>query len=223
MFKVKRQWNTKQVAQRATMAHLSPVCQGQMWYLQKDRIKNNRQKVETYFFPLFFPIISQWGFLLPWKPDFDPIYHKTLCSLSPTPVILHIKFDQDWLIGFRDIQVQKCEIFDTQGQVTPKWVVWFGPKSNWTELICLSWLPATLMMIRSKMNKLACMETPFSHYKSMGIFFRRSRASNSVVSGPIWPKFELVRDFMHVLVTCKYKKDRIKSNREKLETPFSPL
>ena len=28
---------------------------------------------------------------------------------------------------------------------------------------------------------------------------------------------------MHVLVTCKYKKDRIKSNREKVETPFSPL
>ena len=27
---------------------------------------------------------------------------------------------------------------------------------------------------------------------------------------------------MHVLVTCKYKKDRIKSNQEKVETPFSP-
>ena len=42
-------------------------------------------------------------------------------------------------IGFRDIQVQKCEIFVTQGQVTPKWVVWFGPKSNSTKLLCLSW------------------------------------------------------------------------------------
>ena len=36
-----------------------------------------------------------------------------------------------------------------------KWVVWFGPKSNSTELLCLSWLPATLMMIRSKMDELA--------------------------------------------------------------------
>ena len=45
--------------------------------------------------------------------------------------------------------------------------------------------------------------------------FRRSRAANSVVSGPIWLKFELVRDFMHVLVTCKYKKDRIKNNRKR--------
>ena len=37
----------------------------------------------------------------------------------------------------------------------------------------------------------ASMETAFSHYKS-GKFFRRSRAANSIVSGPIWPKFELV-------------------------------
>ena len=28
---------------------------------------------------------------------------------------------------------------------------------------------------------------------------------------------------MHVLVTCKYKKDRIKNNREKVEASFSPL
>ena len=39
---------------------------------------------------------------------FDPICPKTFCSLSPTPVMLHIKFDQDWLTGFRDIQVWKC-------------------------------------------------------------------------------------------------------------------
>ena len=31
------------------------------------------------------------------------------------------------------------------------------------------------------------------------------------------------RDFMHVLVTCKYKKDQIKNNPEKMETSFSPL
>ena len=72
-------------------------------------------------------------------------------------------------------------------------------------------------------NERASMETEFSHYKSMGNFFRRSRAANSVVSGPIWPKFEPIRHFMHVLVICKFKKDRIKNNREKVEIPFSPL
>ena len=48
------------------------------------------------------------------------------------------------------------------------------------------------------------METSFSPFKVNG---------NSVVSGPIWQKFELVRDFMHVLVTCKYKKDQIKKKQ----------
>ena len=71
-------------------------------------------------------------------------------------------------------------------------------------------------------NKWASMETPFSHYKSMGNFLD-SRAANSVVGGPIWPKFELVQDFMHVLVTCKYEKDWIKNNWEMVETSFSPL
>ena len=123
---------------------------------------------------------------------------KILCSLSPTPMMLHIKFDQDWPTGFRDIQVQKCEILVTQGQVTPYWTVWFGPKSNSTELLCLSWwLPETLKMIRSKMNELAWRH----HFPIIGLYekcFRRSRAVNSVVSDPIWPKFELVRDFMQV-------------------------
>ena len=50
--------------------------------------------------------------------------------------------------------------------------------------------------------------------------FRRSRAANSVVSGPIWPKFELVRDFMHVLITCKYKKDRIKTTEKRWRHRF---
>ena len=61
-------------------------------------------------------------------------------------------------------------------------------------------------------NERASMETPFSHYKSMRIFLKSSKAAYSVVSGPIWPKFELVRDFMHALVTCKYKKDQIINN-----------
>ena len=69
-------------------------------------------------------------------------------------------------------------------------------------------------------NERASMETPII---SLWEIFRRSRAANSVVSGPIWPKFKVVRDFMHVLVTCKYKKDRIKNNREKVETSFSPF
>ena len=49
----------------------------------------------------------------------------------------------------------------------------------------------------------------FSHYKPMGIFFRLSRAANSAVGGPIKPIFELVRALMHVIIACKYEKDRM--------------
>ena len=67
-----------------------------------------------------------------------------------------------WEPATSEIFKFKSEIFITQGQVTPKWVVWFGQKSNSTKLLCLFWLPATLMMIWSKMNVLAW--RPFSHY-----------------------------------------------------------
>ena len=48
---------------------------------------------------------SKGAFCCHVNQSFDPIYPKTLCSLSPTPVMLYIKFDQDWSTGFRDIQV----------------------------------------------------------------------------------------------------------------------
>ena len=60
--------------------------------------------------------------------------------------------------------------------------------------------------------------TSFFPLKVYGIFFWRSRAANSVVGGQIWPKFELIQDIMHVLITCKFEKDRINSNGEKVVT-----
>ena len=63
------------------------------------------------------------------------------------------------------------------------------------------------------------METSLSHYNSLfGILFKHSRAINSAISVRIWPKLELVQDFMHVFVTCKFKEDQINSNRENVET-----
>ena len=47
--------------------------------------------------------------------NFDPICANTLCSLSPTPVMLYIKFDQDWPTCLRDIWVWKC------GWTTHRW------------------------------------------------------------------------------------------------------
>ena len=51
-----------------------------------------------------------------------------------------------------------------------------------------------------------------------GDFSRRSRAANSTVLGPTWPNFELVRDVMDVLVTCKYEEYLIKNEGARVVT-----
>ena len=42
-------------------------------------------------------------------------------------------------------------------------------------------------------------------------------------SGRIWPNFELIQAFMHVLIACKYEKDQMKISRENVMTSFSLL
>ena len=97
-----------------------------------------------------------------------------------------------------------------------------GRNLNSSKLLCMSLLPARMRMIESKMKELVCSQD-FSHYKSMGIFSRRSRAVNSAVLGPIWPNFEVNRDVMNVLVTCKNEEDPIKNEGARVFTTFSPL
>ena len=63
-------------------------------------------------------------------------------------------------------------------------------------------------------NERASLATPFSHYV-YGKFFRRSRAPNSVGSGPNWLKFELVGDFMPILDTCTFEKNLMKKQQRK--------
>ena len=72
-------------------------------------------------------------------------------------------------------------------------------------------------------NEGARVLTRFSPLLVYGNFFRRSRGANSAVLGPIRPKFELVRDIMVVLVTCKYEEDLIKNEDARVLTRFSPL
>ena len=87
-------------------------------------IKRIRSKTTKKRWRHHFPHYNSMGaFCCHGNQSFDPICPKTLCSLSLIPMMLHIKYDQDWPTGIRDIQVQKCEIFVTQGKVTPKRVV----------------------------------------------------------------------------------------------------
>ena len=121
--KIKRKVN-KQVAQRATIAHLSPMCQGQISF----------QKIRTH-----------------------PSFNACSCYMKVSK-------------GSNQKQQRKSG------------------------------------------------NTIFPIIRSIGVFLRRSRAANSVVGGPIWPKFELIHNIMHVLVTSKFEKDRININRDYVMT-----
>ena len=82
----------------------------------------------------------------------------------------------------------------------------------------MSSLPASMKKIRLKIEALECSQ----HY--MSIFqTRKGRADNSGVGGGIWPKFELIQAFMHVLTTYKNEDDRIKSEGARVFTRLLPL
>ena len=91
--------------------------------------------------------------------------------------------------------------------------------SNSYKLSCMLSLHLSMKMIRSR-----TVEKKWRHrfpIISVWGFFRRSRAANSAVGGPIRPKFEPLRALMHVIVTCKYEKEPIKNSRKKWRHCFS--
>ena len=53
--------------------------------------------------------------------------------------------------------------------------------------------------------------TSFSPLLVYGIFFRSSRAANSVVHGRILANFELIQALMYIIVTCKYEMNLFKN------------
>ena len=50
-----------------------------------------------------------------------------------------------------------------------------------------------------------------------------SALKGSAVSGLIWPNFELLRALIHVIITCKYEKDKMKNSREKSGNTVFPI
>ena len=85
----------------------------------------------------------------------------------------------------------------------------------------MSSLPTNMKRIQSNIAE-KCDDIVFPII-SLWDFFIRSRAAYSAVLGPIWSNFELVRDVMNVLVTCKYEEDPIKNEGARVLTTFSSL
>ena len=88
--------------------------------------------------------------------------------------MLHIRFDQNWPTGFRDIQVRKCKHFFIQGQFfrrsrAEKSVVQSGRNSNSSKILCMSSLPASIKRIGSKTTEKRWRHR-FPLYKPMGTF-----------------------------------------------------
>ena len=102
--------------------------------------------------------------------------------------------------------------FDAQGYVALKRIVRSSPKWISSAMLCLSLLRASLK-IPSKLKVLSCPQH----------FFRCSRAGNFEVNGWMWAEFELFRDYMAVLVTCKFDGDTVQTEGVSVSTTFSPL
>ena len=58
-------------------------------------------------------------------------------------------------------------ILVAQGLVTLQKKIRSGPNSNWFEILCLSWIPASLKKLQSKLKALLAGHH-FPHYKSTG-------------------------------------------------------
>ena len=66
---------------------------------KKDWIKKQPRKSGD----IIFPIISQLGLSVAMEPRVLITLPQNLMQLSPNSMMLHIKFDQDWQTGLRDI------------------------------------------------------------------------------------------------------------------------
>ena len=150
-----------------------------IWKSHKDLIKTQKAMLWTMSNIAFFGIQGQ---VTP-KSKSDLIGIRIHQRFYGCPGYLQVwrRFDQKWMLKF----------FIPQGWVTQKWIVWSGPKSNSSEILWLSLLPASLMKIQSKMKLLSSRQL-FSHYKSMGDF--RCRWNQSF--DPICPK-KLMLPFPH--------------------------
>ena len=52
---------------------------------------------------------------------------------------------------------------------------------------------------------------------------QQSRGRNSQINDPIWPGFELIRDFIHTQLICKFQEHPIKTEGVIVMTNIFPL
>ena len=97
-------------------------------------------------------------------PNFEPVHDVMV-------VLVTCKNEEDLIKneGARLLTTLYINFSGAQGQITLELVVVTSRNLNSSKLSCMSYLPARMRMIDSKMKELECSQD-FSHYKSMGIF-----------------------------------------------------
>ena len=128
-----------------------------------------------------------------WYPSHVPVYGCVWCVWMSL-LLARIKKIKS------KMKVLECSqhytlIFQTlKGKKSPQSVLESGRNSNSYKLLCMSSLPARIIKLE------------YSKY----VVSRRFRAAYSAVRCRSWPKFELIRDLMVVIMTCENVEDLIK-------------
>ena len=207
----------KQVVQRATIAHLSPMGQGQILFKTSSPKGNNRSPESNV--PRSNLISKIWTHL---SFNACSCYMKVskgwLCwGLTSQSTIFQSCRDgaiASWVINqyFRGV---KCL---AQGHITA--AVGLEPRTSRSGVRHSTTEPPRSQVSKGSNQKQRRKSGNiiFPIISLWGYFLRPSRAANSLVGGPIWPKFELIHNIMHVLVTSKFEKDWININRDYVMT-----
>ena len=87
----------------------------------------------------------------------SPILPEIKISRDCMAVLVTCKYDEDLTKNEVDILRARLNmgVLGTKGQVSPKRIFRSGPNSNFPEIICLSYLSASLMKTRSKPKALS--------------------------------------------------------------------
>ena len=119
------QLTPQSVAQSGRNSNLSEIlCMSSL----SASIKRIRYKTTEKRWRHCFPHYKSMGaFCCHRNQSFHPICPQTLCSLSPIPVMLHIKFDKDWPTGLRDIFKFENVDDDDDARMTDYWYTISSP------------------------------------------------------------------------------------------------
>ena len=115
------------------------------------------------------------------------------------PVLFICKFHKDWIKITQATQSQ-IWIFWHSRASNSKVTGWSCRNSNTSVILCLSRLSANFIKFQLKVSRL------YTGQGGIWVFFC-TKGLVTQINSSIWPEFELIRDFMHAHVICKFHKD----------------